>query len=78
MCYNASSGPSQDSRGQYIRHPLGATSNNGEWHTYVRNMRDDLQALQFDNEILETNTWLNRSDMTVDNIRLYSTSYDGL
>ncbi len=54
--------------GQYIHHGLSAVSMNGEWHTFSRNLQEDLQDFEPGNKIVSVDGILIRGSGEVDNI----------
>jgi len=57
---------------QEIFHGLGATSNDGKWHTFARNLEADLKRYESDNELLYTKGFFIRGSGRIDDIGLYS------
>ena len=66
------SGSGKDAQSSEIFHGLGALSNDGEWHTFARNLEADLKRYESDNELLYTKGILVRGDMRIDDIGLYT------
>ncbi len=54
----------------YIHHGLGNESYDNVWHTFSRDLRDDLADAEPDNQILAVNSFLIRGNGRVDNIQL--------
>ncbi|MHC5076951.1 MAG: discoidin domain-containing protein, partial [Planctomycetota bacterium] len=60
--------------GEYVEHGLGTDAVNGQWHTFVRDLRADLAQSQPGATILEVNGFLIRGSGMVDNIMLLNDS----
>ncbi len=58
--------------GQYIKHGLGASSIDGEWHTFIRDLQTDLNAAQPEAIILAVNSLLVRGSGKLDDIKMLS------
>jgi len=58
----------------YIHHSIGDNSSDGQWHTFTRNLRQDLQDAQPNNDILSVEWMVIRGDARVDDIKLMSDS----
>ena len=56
--------------GEYVEHGLGSDAVNGQWHTFVRDLRADLAQSQPGTTILEVNGFLIRGSGMVDDIML--------
>jgi YD repeat-containing protein len=55
--------------GTYVHHGLGSGTQDGSWHTILRNLEDDLQEAQPDNELEAVLGFLIRGSGRVDDIR---------
>jgi len=55
----------------YIHHGLGEESKNGNWHTFRRNLQDDLQDFEPGNEIETIDGFLIRGSGMVDDIAVF-------
>jgi hypothetical protein len=55
---------------EYVHFGLGSGAMDGQWHTYVRNLKADLRSAQWDAEILSVNSVYFRGNARVDDIRL--------
>ena len=54
--------------GQYIHHGLSALSMNGEWHTFSRNLQEDLEEFEPGNRIVSVDGIMVRGSGDLDNI----------
>jgi len=52
----------------YIQFGLGSGVNDGQWHTFTRNIVDDLHQFEPDNDLIAINGFLIRGDGMVDDI----------
>ena len=66
------SGSGREAGSQEIFHGLGATSNDGRWHTFARNLEADLKRYESDNELLYVKGIFVRGSGRLDDIGLYS------
>jgi len=57
--------------GESVSYGIGTGARDGQWHTYARDLRADLQAAQPGVNILEVNGFLISGSGSVDNILLY-------
>jgi hypothetical protein len=62
--------------GQYVHHGLGSWTTDGDWHTFTRNLEDDLHDAQPSVDIIDINAILFRGSGRVDNIMLLTTEYE--
>lgn len=69
--YTASNTDSLGS-GQTVNFGLGASSKDGEWHTYIRDLTLDLQRAQPDTEILEVLAIFVAGSGSIDDVKLHS------
>jgi RHS repeat-associated protein len=58
------------SNGSYIHYGLGASSKDGTWQTYTRDLEADLKKYESDNELLTVNGFLVRGSGKVDDIAM--------
>ena len=56
----------------YIHHSLGATSSDGNWHTFTRDLEANLKEYESDNSIIAVEGFLVRGNLRVDDIALIS------
>jgi peptidoglycan/xylan/chitin deacetylase (PgdA/CDA1 family) len=59
--------------GDIIFHGLGYFTSNGGWHTYSRNLQQDLIEFEPTNKIVSVETFLIRANCKLDNLELFST-----
>ena len=57
----------------YIYHGVGASSIDGQWHTFVRDVQADLLEAQPSAQLLEVNGFLIRGSGSIDDIKLHTT-----
>jgi len=57
-------------RGDYIGINLGITAKDGRWHTFNRDIQEDIHEYEPDNELLSINAFLIRGTGKVDDIVL--------
>jgi len=55
---------------RYVHHGLGEDIIDGQWHTFTRNLQEDLEEARPDEKILEVNGFLIRGSGRVDDIKL--------
>jgi len=55
---------------RYVHHGLGKDLIDGQWHTFTRNLQEDLEEAQTDKKVLEVNGFLIRGSGRVDDIKL--------
>ncbi|MGQ7846301.1 DUF1800 family protein [Granulosicoccus sp. 3-233] len=65
--YNGNRGNSSSSN---LRYGLGSSAHDNTWQTFTRNVRQDLAALQPDNELIAVHGVQFRGDFRVDDIRM--------
>ena len=58
--------------GETVHHGLGADAEDGQWHTFIRDLQADLAEVQPGVIITEVNGFLIRGSGLVDDIRLYA------
>lgn len=58
----------------YIKHSIGSKSVNGEWYTYIRDVKHDLKRYEPDNELEAINGIFIRGKVKLDDIILYTSS----
>ena len=56
---------------EVIYYGLGYYSTNGNWHTFNRNLAQDLKEIEPDNNLLAVNSFAIRANATLDNIELF-------
>jgi len=64
--------PRDEDRGviaSYIRFGLGSDTKDGNWHSIIRNISDDIQKFEPDNRLIAINAFLVRGDGRVDDIK---------
>ena len=61
--------------GNEIIHGLGQNSSNGKWHTFIRNISDDILALEPDNNLLSIEGLVVLGNAKIDDIELFNVSY---
>ncbi|BBO85881.1 hypothetical protein DSCO28_64470 [Desulfosarcina ovata subsp. sediminis] len=61
----------------YIHHGLGTDTMDGQWHTFSRNLTDDIEEAQPDVKILSVNGFYIRGSGKVDNILLFAGQAEG-
>lgn len=61
----------------YIHHGLTSSSNNGSWHTYTRNLREDLQDFLPGATLISVNKFMIRGSGRVDDIKLMNYTVSG-
>ncbi len=59
-----------ENRVRTIHHGLGTSLNDGEWHTWSRDLVADLKAAEPDNEIITVNGLFVRGNLEIDSIEL--------
>jgi hypothetical protein len=60
------------SKNVYVHHGLGLSVSDGKWHTFRRNLTEDLKKYESDNEIITVNAFLIRGEASIDNITLFN------
>ncbi|MFX0054126.1 MAG: hypothetical protein ACFFAX_01650 [Promethearchaeota archaeon] len=60
----------------YVHHGLGTWTTDGRWHTFTRNLQDDLHDGEPNVNIIDVNAILFRGSGRVDNIILLNTEYE--
>lgn len=53
----------------YIRFGVGTNTRDGNWHSVIRNLKDDIQKFEPDNRLLAINSFMVRGDGRVDDIK---------
>jgi PKD repeat protein len=56
----------------YIQHGIGSSATDGNWHTFIRDLRADLEEAQAGVTLLEVNAFLIRGSGRVYDVRLHS------
>jgi len=56
---------------EVIYHGLGYFTTNGNWHTFSRNLAQDLKEIEPENNLLSVNSFTIRANASVDNIELF-------
>ena len=59
--------------GDIIYHGLGYYPTDGHWHTFRRNLEDDLKEIEPNNQIISISAFLIRGNCRLDNIELFQT-----
>jgi len=54
----------------YIHHGLGSSSKDGNWHTYTRNLKDDLEDFLQSATLISVNKFMIRGNASIDDVRL--------
>ena len=57
---------------KYVHYGLGSDIIDGQWYTFIRDLRVDLENVQPGNKVLEVNGYLIRGSGMVDDIKLHS------
>ena len=60
----------------YVHHGLGSWTTDGRWHTFTRNLQNDLHDAEPSVNIIDVNAILFRGSGRVDNIILLNTEYE--
>ncbi len=58
----------------YLHHQLPKDAYNGKWHTFTRNLRQDLKDYEPNNDILSVEWMVIRGDTLIDDVKLMSDS----
>jgi len=64
--------------GNYIRFGLGSGVDNGHWHTFTRNLEEDLHQFQPENELIAIHAFLIRGSGRLDDIQTRLTYQESL
>ncbi|CAA6807631.1 MAG: Protease 1 [uncultured Sulfurovum sp.] len=70
--YSDNSEAQQSIDGDTLSYGLGYFSTNGDWHTFSRNLEEDLRKLEGENKLLSVESFSIRANAKLDNIELFS------
>lgn len=61
--------------GDEITYGLGENSANGKWHTFIRNIAEDIQNVEADNQLLSIEGMVVLGNTNIDDIELFNIAY---